>query len=124
MDYGQYDDWSENARLARIDYLEGKLTSEQFLRKIDTMRDLESYRVGKPQTSPAETPWQRLVAGSIGFDPEIYYPKEFILLDLRKENSEWQYFSSDDLRRQDQKGHQSLRDKYNKEQKKPEDNSQ
>ena len=47
MDYDQYDSWSENARLARIDYLDGKLTAEEFLRKIDTMHDLEDYTVGE-----------------------------------------------------------------------------
>ena len=54
MDYDQYDTWSENARLARIDYLDGKLTAEEFLRKIDTMHDLEEYTVGETQT-----PWRQ-----------------------------------------------------------------
>ena len=47
MDYLQYGDWSENARLARIDYLDGKLTAEEFLRKIDTMHDLEGLHCGR-----------------------------------------------------------------------------
>ena len=112
MDYLQYGDWSENARLARIDYLDGKLTAEEFLRKIDTMHDLEDYTVDETQTSPAETAWQRMVAGNIGFDPELHYPEGFMLLDLGADDPKWQTFSADDLRRRDQEGHQSLREKY------------
>ena len=112
MDYLQYGDWSENARLARIAYLDGKLTAEEFLRKIDTMHDLEDYSVDAAQTSPAETAWQRMVADDIGFDPELHYPEGFMLLDLRTEDPKWQTFSADDLRRKDQEGHQSLREKY------------
>ena len=114
IDYDQYDTWSENARLARIDYLDGKLTAEEFLRKIDTMHDLEDYTVDETQTSPAETAWQRMVAGNIGFDPELHYPEGFMLLDLRADDPKWQTFSADDLRRRDQEGHQSLREKYGK----------
>lgn len=112
MDYDQYDSWSENARLARIDYLDGKLTAEEFLRKIDTMHDLEDYTVGETQALPMETAWQRMVAGNIGFDPELHYPEGFMLLDLRADAPRWQTFSADDLRRRDQEGHQSLREKY------------
>ena len=112
MDYLQYGDWSENARLARIDYLDGKLTAEEFLRKIDTMHDLEDYSVGAAQTSPTGTAWQRMVADDIGFDPELHYPKGFMLLDLRTDDPKWQTFSADDLRRKYQEGHQSLREKY------------
>ena len=112
MDYDQYDSWSENARLARIDYLDGKLTAEEFLRKIDTMHDLEDYTVGETQALPMETAWQRMVAGNIGFDPELHYPEGFMLLDLRADDPKWQTFSADDLRRRDQEGHQSLREKY------------
>lgn len=112
MDYDQYDTWSENARLARIDYLDGKLTAEEFLRKIDTMHDLEEYTVGETQTLPMETAWQRMVSNNIGFDPENHYPEGFMLLDLRVDVPKWQTFSADDLRRRDQEGHQSLREKY------------
>lgn len=34
MEYEQYEIWSENARLARAEYLKGKLTAEEFLRQI------------------------------------------------------------------------------------------
>lgn len=114
MDYLQYSDWSENARLARNDYLEGKLTSEEFLQKIDVMHDLKDYAVEEAKTPPATTAWQRRVAANIDFDPEQHYPKEMMYLDMSKKNPKWQILSADDLRRRDQEGHQSLRDKYGK----------
>lgn len=42
MDYDQYTERSENAYLARMEYLDGKLTAEEFLRRIDTTHGLES----------------------------------------------------------------------------------
>lgn len=58
--------------------------------------------------------WQQMVAADVGFDPEAHYPKNFMLLDLRAEEPEWETFSADDLRQRDQEGHQSLREKYGK----------
>ena len=49
MDYGQYEAWSENARLARMEYLKGQLTAEEFLRRIDATHELESYEAGKAE---------------------------------------------------------------------------
>ena len=43
MEYDQYEAWSENARLARMEYLKGELTAEEFLRRIDMTHELESY---------------------------------------------------------------------------------
>ena len=114
LHYMQYEDWSENARLARIDYLNGKLTAKEFLRKIDTMHDLEDYTVDKVPVLSADTTWQPLVGGNIGFDPEMHYPKTYMQLDLGTDDPQWQTFSADDLRRRDQVGHQSLREKYGK----------
>ena len=112
MDYVQYGDWSENARLARIDYLGGKLTAEEFLRRIDTMHDLTDYTMDGVQAPDVDTPWQRMVAGDMGFDPETHYPEQVMVLDLGTEDPKWQVLSADALRRRDQAGHQSLRDKY------------
>lgn len=114
VDYMEYDAWSENARLARMEYLDGKLTGEEFLRKIDTMHDLEDYTVDEVQAPPANTPWQRMVAGDMGFDPETHYPEAVMQLDLGTDDPQWQTCSADDLRRRDQEGHQSLREKYKK----------
>ena len=113
VDYDQYNTWSENARLARIEYLEGKLTAEEFLRRIDMTQELTSYETGKAELVE-EKGWQRLVAGKFSFDPETHYPKVMQVLDLREPEPKWKLYTAEDLRREDQKGHQSLREKYGK----------
>ncbi len=113
MDYEQYEAWSENARLARMEYLKGKLAAEEFLRRIDTTYELESYETGKVELE-VETAWQRRVAMSFSFDPETYYPEMIQVLDLDAAEPKWEIYTADHLRKQDQQGHQSLREKYGK----------
>ena len=113
MDYGQYEAWSENARLARMEYLKGQLTAEEFLRRIDATHELESYEAGKAKLVK-ETAWQCMVAGNFAFDAETHYPEVIQVLDLRAEEPKWELYTADDLRREDQKGHQSLRKRYGK----------
>ena len=113
MDYDQYTAWSENARLARMEYMSGKLTAEEFLRRIDTTRELESYEADKAELVE-ETVWQRMVAGNLSFDAEEHYPETILDLDLGAKNPKWELRTTDELRREDQKGHQSLREKYGK----------
>lgn len=116
MDYEQYEVWSENARLARIEYLKGKLTAEEFLQRIDTTHELESYETGEAELVE-ETAWQCMVAGNFAFDAEIHYPEMIQVLDLGEAEPKWELYTANDLRREDQEGHQSLREKYGKEQK-------
>ena len=113
MDSDQYTAWSENARLARMEYLDGKLTAEEFLRRIDMTHELESYETDKAELVE-ETVWQRMVAGNLSFDPETHYPETIQALDLGAEDSQWELRTADELRREDQTGHQSLREKYGK----------
>lgn len=73
MDYEQYEAWSENARLARMEYLKEKLTAEEFLQRIDATHELESYEADRAEPR-GQTVWQRRVVGDFSFDPEMYYP--------------------------------------------------
>lgn len=113
MEYDQYEAWSENARLARMEYLKGKLTAEEFLQRIDTTHELESYEAGKAELVK-ETVWQHMVAGNFDFDPEMHYPEMMQVLDLGVAEPKWELRTRGDLRREDQEGHQSLREKYGK----------
>ncbi|MEY8261735.1 hypothetical protein AALA80_15520 [Oscillospiraceae bacterium 50-60] len=115
MDYDQYDAWSENARLARMEYLKGKMTSEEFLRRIDTTHELDSYEADKAEQA-GQTVWQKRVAGDITFDPEVRYPETIQCLDFGLGTAEpkWEIYTADDLLREDQEGHQSLRERYGK----------
>ena len=58
--------------------------------------------------------WQRIVAGNFSFDPESHYPETMQILDLDAEEPKWELRTADELRREDQTGHQSLREKYGK----------
>lgn len=117
MDYEQYEAWSENARLARMEYLRGELTAEAFLRKVDTTHELESYEAGRVELRDELTEWQRRVAADITFDPAVSLPEQFMVLRMAHpgdQDAQWELHTADDLRRYMQKGHQSLREKYRK----------
>ena len=114
MDYEQYDRWSENARLAREEYVQGTLTAEEFLRKIDTTHELPSYEAGKIDLPDGPSMWQRLVEKNFRFDPERYFPEKMARLNLSDPDPQWQILTADDQRREAQKGHQSLKEKYGK----------
>ena len=114
MDYEQYDRWSENARVAREEYVQWKLTSEEFLRKIDTTHELTSYEAGKIDLPDGPSRWQQLVARDFRFDPERYFPEKMAHLNLSDPDPQWQILTADDLRWKAQKGHQSLKEKYGK----------
>jgi len=114
MEDDQYATWSENARLARMEYLDGKLTAEEFVRRIDTTHELTSYETERAELVE-ETDWQRKVAGNFAFDPETHYPETIQVLDLGAGKPDWELLTMDDLRRKDQEGYQSLREKYGKE---------
>lgn len=114
MDYGQYDQWSENARLVREEYVQGNLTAEEFLRKIDTTHELTNYEAGKVKLSDGLSRWQQLVVRDFRFAPERHFPEEKAHLDLSEPDAQWQILTADDQRREAQKGHQSLKEKYGK----------
>ena len=96
-----------------MEYLSGKLTAEEFLRRIDTIHELSGYETDKAELVE-ETAWQRMVAGDFGFDAETHYPETMQVLDLGAEEPTWELRTADELQREDQRGHQSLREKYGK----------
>ena len=92
----------------------GKLTAEEFLRKIDTTHELPSYEVDKIDLPDEPSLWQRLVERDFRFDPERHFPEEKAHLDLSYPGAQWHILTADDQRREAQKGHQSLKEKYGK----------
>lgn len=109
----QFGEWEENARQARRDYVAGKLPSEEFLRRIDTTRELSRYDTMKQELPSEESCWQRRVAADPDFDPAQAYPP-MLSLNLGKDNPQWEFLAPEDLMREDQQGHQNLRDRYRK----------
>lgn len=121
MTMSQYGEWEVIAREARRAYIAGKITAEEFLHRIDTAHELESYDTVKQELPPEESVWQKRVAADLDFDPVRQYPSSLMVLNLRGATSDpqWEYLTTEDLIRKDQKGHQSLRDQYRKRPGKP-----
>ena len=94
--------------------MQGKLTTEEFLRKIDTTHELTSYEVDKIDLPDEPSLWQRLVERDFRFDPKRHFPEKMAHLTLGVPDPQWQILTADDLRREAQKGHQSLKEKYGK----------
>lgn len=117
----QYDEWEENARQARREYMAGKIKAEEFLRRIDTTHELGRYDPVKQELPPEKSTWQERVASDPDFDPVRKYPSSMMVLDLRDtaDDPHWQILSQEELIRKDQAGHQSLRDEYGKRPDKP-----
>ena len=76
MDYEQYDQWSENVRMEREEYVQEKLTAEEFQRKTNKPRELTSYEAGKIKLADGPSMWQQLVARDFRFDSGRYFPRE------------------------------------------------
>lgn len=96
-----------------MEYLKGKLTAEELLRRIDTTHELESYEADRAEPV-GQTVCQQRVAGDISFDPEVCYPETIQCLDLGEAEPKWEIYTADDLRRREQRGHQSLRERHGK----------
>ena len=116
----------DKQRIARCDYCWGwfipktkKVTrycdrvTEEFLQRIDTTHELGSYEADKAELVE-EMVWQRRGAGDFSFDPETYYPEMIQVLDLGAAEPKWEIYTADHLRKQEQQGHQSLREKHGK----------
>lgn len=114
MTVPQYGEWEENARQARREYVAGRLTAEEFLHRVDTTHELDSYDTVKQEPSTEKSKWQKRVTANPDFDPELKYPSSMMILDLRTDTDtpQWQYLSREELILKDQEGHQSLRDQY------------
>lgn len=94
--------------------MQGNLTAEEFLRKVDNTHELPSYEVDKIDLPDEPSLWQRLVERDFRFDPERHFPGKMAHLTLGVPDPQWQILTADDLRREAQKVHQSLKEKYGK----------
>ena len=80
----------------------------------DPTHELTSYEAGKIDLPDGPSRWRQLVARDFRFDPERHFPEEKARLDLSEPGAQWQILTADDQRREAQKGHQSLKEKYGK----------
>ena len=113
MDAERYYDWLTMAQHAREEYLNRKISSEEFLRRIDSFGVLEDYEAEKAETvAPNDTDWRKRVERNIDFDPkEAYLPMQ--VLDLTNgSDAKWQYLTVEDQLRESRGGNESLMDRY------------
>ena len=112
---GSYFDWIDDASAARIEYLEGAITGEEFLRRINPEGE-ELDLEGTFQT-PAEdilfTPWEKLVEGNMSFDPKRHF-QTMLTLDLGAENPRWERLTAQEQESKSKHGNESLLEKYKK----------
>ena len=55
-----------------MDYLAGRLSAPEFLRRIDVYRDLDSYDAEEAKLyDPKNTAWRQRVVHNIDFDPAL-----------------------------------------------------
>ena len=83
------------------------------MRRIDTTHELDSCEADRAEPV-GQTVWQKWVAGDISTDPETCHPEQFQYLDLRTLDAKWEIYTADDLRRREQRGHQSLLERHGK----------
>ena len=99
--------------IVREEYLNRKISSEEFLRRIDSFGVLEDYEAEKAETvAPNDTDWRKRVERNIDFDPkEAYLPMQ--VLDLTNgSDAKWQYLTVEDQLRESRGGNESLMDRY------------
>ena len=107
--------WSQDASEARMKYLLGELTAEDFLRGIDLFGELNGYQPSAPR-DPEQSVWQKTIEGNIDFDSSRLKPIQSLKIDLDSpDEAEWTTITPEEQIRRAQKGHQSLREKYGRE---------
>lgn len=112
---GSYFDWIDNAHNARAEYLEGKISGDEFLRRINP--EGEELDLDSPLQTPAEdilfTPWEQLVEGNISFDPKRYF-QTMQSLALGVKEPQWKRIASEEQESASKHGNESLLEKYKK----------
>lgn len=112
---GSYTDWSDDASIARSEYLEGRISGDEFLRRINP--EGEALELGSPHQTPAEdilfTPWERLVEGDISFDPKRHF-QTMQSLDLGAEDPQWKLIAAQEQESISKHSVVSLLEKYKK----------
>lgn len=101
LDINSYFDWSEAARQARMEYLAGKISAEEFIRRIDKYGELKDFTAQKTEQKTGESTLERLVKRNLNFDPARRY-FDIMRLDLGEANSQWRIVTAEEWMRRDQ----------------------
>lgn len=103
----EYFDWSDAAKQARMDYLNGKITAEEFIRQIDKYRELGGFTPQKTEPEPGESTHERLVRRDLSFDPARRY-FDIQTLNLGEADPQWKTVTAEEWRKRDQGDHRPL----------------
>ena len=114
---GGYKDWIEEACEARDEYVEGKITGEELLRRINPEEEqLDAELEPEPfsvQKRLSLTPWDELVERGISFDPRRHF-ETMQFIDLGEENPQWRTITAKEREIDAKQGKVRLREKYKK----------
>jgi len=103
------------AQHARADYMDRKISSEEFLRRIDSFGVLKSYEAEKTEPiAPHDTKWRKRIENDILFDADKYF-QTMQSLDLSKgEDARWEILTAEEQMLDARGGNASLMDRYEK----------
>ena len=96
----EYFDWSEMAKQARLDYIDGKISAEEFIRRIDKYGELTDFTAQKTEQT-GESILERLVKQDLSFDPVRRY-FDIQTLDLEEPNPQWKIMTAEEWMRGEQ----------------------
>ena len=96
----EYFDWSEMAKQARLDYIDGKISAEEFIRRIDMYGELTDFTAQKTEQT-SESILERLVKRDLSFDPARRY-FDIQTLDLEEPNPQWKIMTAEEWMRGEQ----------------------
>ncbi len=107
LDLDNYLLWCEEASQARTAYLDGKITAEEFVRRIDMYGELKDFVAEKTENDTEESVLERLVRKNLDFDPAQRYCN-IQTLDLGEPNPEWKIITAEEWMREEQGSHRPL----------------
>ena len=96
----EYFDWSEMAKQARLDYIDGKISAEEFIRRIDKYGELTDFTAQKTEQT-GESILERLVKQDLSFDPARRY-FNIQTLDLEESDPQWKIMTAEEWMRGEQ----------------------
>lgn len=109
-----YGAWSDLARRARMEYLDGKITAEEFVRTIDIYGEFPDFYSHKNAVPAGVNIYKQRVANDINFDSEErYFPIQTLILSENPDRNpppEWTITSAAEWQKREQGGSRSLMD--------------
>lgn len=94
------------AKQARLDYIDGKITAEEFIRRIDKYGELKDFTAQKTEQTD-ESILERLVKQDLNFDSARRY-FDIRALDLGEADPQWKVVKAEEWMKQEQGSHRPL----------------